>query len=132
MGNNKFSPLYNKFPELLLEKNVIKCDEGLYNTVIEMLAAIKVYQDANLGKCDLIPTVFDLIESKYGVLNIEYCGGDEVVEHIVNFTKKISFKTCERCGKMGQLYCSTKWMHWSNKKTLCKQHAVNLYYYTIT
>ena len=132
MGNNNFSPLYNKFPELLLEKNVIKCDEGLYSTIAEMLAAVKVYQDANLGKCDLIPTVFDLIESKYGVLNIEYYGGEEVVEHIVNFTKRISFKTCELCGNIGQLYCSTKWMHWSNKKTLCTKHAVNLFYYTIT
>jgi len=132
MGNNKFSPLYDKFPELLLEKNIIKCDEGLYSTIIEMLAAIKVYQDANLGKCDLIPTVFDLIESKHGVLNIEYSGGDEVVEHIVYFTKKISFRTCEVCGKMGQLYCSTKWMQWSNKKTLCKDHAIKLFYYTIT
>ena len=132
MGTNKFSPLYNKFPELLLEKNIIQCDEGLYITIAEMLAAIKVYQDANLGKCDLIPTVFNIIESKYGVLNIDYCGGDEVVEHIVNFTKKISFKTCERCGKMGQLYCSTKWMHWSHKKTLCKEHAIELYYYAIT
>ena len=132
MGNNKFSPLYNKFSELLLEKDIIQCDEGLYNTIAEMLAAVKVYQDANLGKCDLIPTVFNIIESKHGVLNIDYCGGDEVVEHIVDFTKKISFKTCERCGKMGQLYCSTKWMHWSKKKTLCKKHAIELYYYSIT
>ena len=132
MGNNNFSPLYNKFPELLLEKNVIKCDEGLYSTIAEMLAAVKVYQDANLGKSDLIPTVFDLIESKHGVLNIEYCGGDEVIEHIVNFTRRLSFKTCDLCGKIGNLYCSTKWMHWSNKRTLCAAHAVELYYYTIS
>jgi len=132
MGIDKLSLLYNKFPGLLLEKNIIKCDEGLYSTIAEMLAAIKVYQDANMGKCDLIPTVFDVIESKHGVLNIDYSGGDEVVEHIIDFTKKISFKTCEVCGKMGQLYCSTKWMHWSTKKTLCKHHAVKLFYYAIT
>ena len=132
MGINKFSSLYNKFPELLLEKNIIKCDEGLYDTIIEMLAAIKMYQDANLGKSNLIPTIIDSIESKYGVLEIAHSGGDEVIQTIIDFTKRISFKTCERCGKMGELYCSTKWMHWSYKKTLCKQHAVELYYYTIS
>ena len=132
MGTNKFSPLYNKFPELLLEKNIIKCNEGLSNIILEMLAAIKIYQDANLGRSDLIPTVFNLIEVKFGGLNIDYCGGDEIVEHIVNFTERISFKTCELCGKMGEIYCSTKWMHWSKKKSLCKQHAVELYYYTIS
>tara|TARA_R110000824_G_scaffold114432_1_gene264939 strand:- start:388 stop:786 length:399 start_codon:yes stop_codon:yes gene_type:complete len=132
MGTNKFSLLYNKFPELLIEKNVIKCNEGLYDTVAEMLAAIKIYQDANLGKSNLTPTVFNAIESKYGVLNIDYSGGDEVVWHIVDFTKRISFKTCEVCGKMGELYCSSKWMHWSDKKTLCKDHAVKLFYYIIT
>ena len=132
MGIDKLSSLYTKFPGLLLEKNIIKCDEGLYNTVAEMLAAIKVYQDSNMGKYNLIPTVFNIIESKHGVLNIDYSGGDEVVEHIVDFTKKISFKTCEQCGKIGQLYCSTKWTHWSHKKTLCKTHAIKLFYYAIT
>jgi len=132
MGNNKFSPLYNKFPELLLEKNIIKCDEGLYDMILEMLGAIKMYQDANLGKSDLIPTVIDSIESKYGVLNVDHSGGDKIIQTIINFTKRMSFKTCERCGNIGELYCSNKWMHWSYKKTLCKQHAVELYYYTIS
>ena len=132
MSINKFIKLYNRFPELIPSQNIIECNGGLYNVIEDMLAAIKVYQDANLGKCDLIPTVFNLIKIKHGYLDVDYSGGDEVVQEIINFTKKISFKTCEICGKIGQLYCSTKWMHWSNKKTLCKQHAVNLYYYTIT
>ena len=127
-----FDELYKKYSELLPDKEIINCDIGLYLIINEMLAAIKIYQDVNLGKSNLIPTVFDLIESKHGVLNIEYCGGDEVIEHIVNFTRRLSFKTCELCGKIGNLYCSTKWMHWSNKRTLCTTHAVELYYYTLS
>ena len=132
MSINKYVRLYDKFPELLPSRDIIECDVGLYNVIEEMLAAIKIYQDANLGKCDLIPTVFSFIKIKYGGLDIEHFGGDEVVKEIINFTKRLSFKTCEICGKMGNLYCSTKWMHWSNKKTLCKDHAIKLFYYTIT
>ena len=132
MSINKYVRLYNKFPELLPNKNIIECDVGLYDIIEEMLSAIKIYQDANLGKCNLVPVIFNFITIKFGGLEIDYCGGDEVVQEIVNFTKRISFKTCEICGKMGNLYCSTKWMHWSNKKTLCKKHAVELYYYTIS
>ena len=132
MKVNILSDLYKEFPELLSQKNVIDCNEGLYETILEMLGAIKLYQDANLNKSDLMPTIFKSIKSQHGWLDIEYIGGDEVVQHIIDFTKLLSFKTCELCGKMGNLYCSTKWMHWSEKKTLCQEHAVELYYYTIS
>ena len=79
-----------------------------------------------------MPTIFKSIKSQHGWLDIEYIGGDEVVQHIIDFTKLLSFKTCELCGKMGNLYCSTKWMHWSEKKTLCQRtcsKAILLYNY---
>jgi len=132
VSDDKYLKLHDKFSELIPTTNTIQCDMGLYDIILEMLAAIKIYQDANLGRSDLIPTIFNHIKSEYGVLNIDYNGGDEVVKEIINFTKRLSFKTCEICGKMGNLYCSTKWMHWSNKKTLCKDHAIKLFYYTIT
>ena len=132
MKVNTLSDLYKEFPELLSQKNIIDCNEGLCETILEMLGAIKLYQDANLNKCDLTPTIFKSIKSQHGWLDIEYVGGDEVIEHIVNFTRRLSFKTCELCGKMGNLYCSTKWMHWSNKRTLCITHAVELYYYKLS
>jgi len=127
----KGEELYKKYSDLLIMPDIIIIDSGWYQIVNEMLAAIKVYQDVNLGKSALIPTVFDAITTKQGWLDIEHFGGDEVVEEIVKFSRILSFKTCEKCGKIGNLYCSGKWMHWSNKKTLCKKHAVELYYYTI-
>ena len=32
---------------------------------------------------------------------------------------------------LGNLYCSTKWLHWSAKKVLCQNHAIELYYYSL-
>ena len=131
MGDDKFSELYKKYPKLLPEKNIIDCGGGLYQIIKEMFGAIKIYQDVDLEKSQLPPIVFNSIKIKYGGLEIDYSGGDGVIQHIVDFTKKLSFKTCESCGKIGKLYCSTKWMHWSNKKTLCNKHAVELFYYSI-
>ena len=111
MGDNKFLKLYEKFPSLLAKESVIKSEPGLYLIVEDMMAAIKTHQKISLEKSNSIPVIFNRIETKYGGLNIDYCGGDEIVDHIVEFTKKISYKTCEMCGGKGNLYCSTKWMH---------------------
>ena len=46
-------------------------------------------------------------------------------------TSILSYKTCEKCGNIGNLYCSTKWLHWSAKKVLCQNHAIELYYYSL-
>ena len=132
MDNDKFLKLYKKFPKLLPKNNIINCDAGLSNVIEDMLSAIKTYQDISAKTSNLIPVVFNFIKIKYGGLEIEYSGGDDIIEHIIYFTKQLSFKTCEVCGEKGSLYCSTKWMHWSNKKTLCNKHAIGLFYYTIT
>tara|TARA_Y100000034_G_C6831033_1_gene375102 strand:+ start:389 stop:787 length:399 start_codon:yes stop_codon:yes gene_type:complete len=132
MNNEQYYELHKKYSELLPEENIIDCGKGLYEIIDEMLAAIKIYQDANLGTSSLIPTVFNLLEIKYGCLSITYSGGDDIVRRIVDFTEKISYKTCEICGKIGELYCSSKWMKWSDKKTLCNEHAARMLYYTLT
>jgi hypothetical protein len=71
------------------------------------------------------------IENKFGVLNVEYEHGDGHIKKIVDFAEKMSYYTCETCGDNGKIYCSTKWLHWSSYKTLCKEHAIKYYYYEI-
>ena len=129
--SSKIKILREDYPTLINDDTEIKYDEGWHNIVEGMLAALKVYEDANLGKSNLTPVYISKIESKFGALDIEFEGGDDVVQEIVIFSKTLSFKTCEKCGKLGKLYCSTKWMKWSYKKTLCTAHAVELYYYSI-
>jgi len=125
--------IYEKYSDILSNKQVLNdIGDGWERIVTELLAATKIYQDVSLGKDDYKPVIFDSIRSKEGWLDVEFRGGDEVVFEIANFSRILSFKTCELCGNMGKLYCSAKWMHWSNKKTLCTSHAVKLFYYRIT
>lgn len=131
MAKSKFHNLYQRFPELLPTTDIIECGEGLYAIIEELVSTVHLYHDANLGVSSLIPVIFNSIKTKYGVLDIDYYGGDEVIQHLVVYTKKISFKTCEVCGNIGELYCSSKFLHWSYKKTLCKNHAIEYFYYTI-
>tara|TARA_R100001594_G_C4039975_1_gene262995 strand:- start:1595 stop:1990 length:396 start_codon:yes stop_codon:yes gene_type:complete len=129
--SSKIKILREDYPTLINDDTEIKYDEGWHNIVEGMLAAIKIYEDANLGISNLTPVYISKIESKFGALDVEFDGGDDVVQEIVIFSKTLSFKTCEKCGKLGKLYCSTKWMKWSYKKVLCTAHAVELYYYSI-
>jgi len=131
MSNEENVALYEKH-KALLNITSIHCKSGWNEVLDEMLSSIKVYMDGNQEKYNISPIIFTSIEEKFGVLEISATGGDEVTQEIINFTIKLSYKTCELCGKIGLLYCSTKWLRWSSAKTLCKKHAASLLYYNIT
>ena len=132
MAVKKNKDFYDLYSEVLSSDAIIKIDSGWYQLVEEMLAAIKVYQDVNLIECDLTPVYIKKITCKQGWLNVEYAGGDDVVQHIIRYSLRISFKICEMCGDHGNLFCSDKYMKWSNKRTLCTKHAISLFFYKMT
>ena len=122
-----------KYSDILLDDQVfLNIDDGWEQIITELLGATKIYQDVNVGYDDFRPVIFTSIRCKDGWLEVEFEGGDEVVAEIANFSRILSFKTCEICGTIGKLYCADKWMHWSHKRTLCTSHAVKLFYYRIT
>ena len=122
--------IYNKYP-LLFPKNTIDCDVGWLKIIEEMCAAIQIYIDFEFG--DEVPQViFTEIKERYGILHISFEGGDRIAGAIIDLCKKLSYKTCEYCGKIGDLYCSTKWREWCHTKTLCEEHAIELFYYRLT
>jgi len=130
--NSKLNTLRESYPTLISDTTEIRYDEGWDNIVEGMLAAIKIYEESSLTDAKTIePVVVEKLVSRFGGLDVEFEGGDDVVQEIVIFSKALSYKTCEKCGKLGKLYCSTKWMKWSYKKVLCTAHAVELYYYSI-
>ena len=131
MGNKENIGLYEKH-KVLLNITPIHCSAGWDEILDEMLSTIKIYMDVNQEKYNIFPITYISIKEKLGVLEISATGGDEVTQEIINFTTKLSYKTCEFCGKIGLLYCSTKWLQWSFTKTLCKNHAASLLYYNIT
>jgi len=121
--------LYDKYPSLL-PKNSIKCKAGWYNVINQMCAAIQVYVDNDISGMKINPQ-FEYIRERYGVLDIRVSNGDDIVKLIANSCEKLSYHTCEYCGTKGELYCSSKYKSWSHFKTLCLNHAIELFYYKL-
>lgn len=115
----------------LFDKNlIIKSGLGWNAIVQDMCLSIDFFiEEFDDGRYDNFKIT--AIESKFGVLNVEYEPADKHIKKIVDFAEKMSYYTCETCGDNGKIYCSSKWLHWSNYKTLCKDHAIKYYYYEI-
>ena len=121
--------IYNDFKELF-PKNCISCKKGWYSIIYQMCSTIHFYVEQENPPEDKKP-YFTKIEEKFGVLNIEIENSDSVIELIRRATEKISWHTCEYCSEPGELYCSSKYKSWSYLKTLCLDHAIELYYYRL-
>ena len=115
----------------LLDKDLI-IESGLgWNAIIQdmCLSLDFVMDEFDDGRYDDFKIT--KIENKFGVLNVEYSPTDKHIKKIIDFAERMSYHTCETCGTTGKIYCSSKWLHWSTYKTLCKEHAIKYYYYEI-
>jgi|TARA_Y100000310_G_C20645700_1_gene796420 hypothetical protein len=126
---NQVHKLYEKYPKLF-PKNCINCEPGWYDIINQMCGAIQVYIDNEIFDQNIQPE-FVCIQEKLGVLDIEITGGDEIVKIVAKSCEKLSYKICEYCGEPGELYCSSKHRQWSHFKTLCLDHAIELFYYRL-
>ena len=125
-----YTDIYNKFPTLF-PKNCIDCEIGWYEIIEQMCSAIQIYLDTSLSDDDL-EFEFEYIREKFGVLDIEAHGGDNITGIVVSSCTRLSYATCEYCGDQpGELYCSSKYKQWSQYKTLCLDHAIELYFYRL-
>ena len=92
---------------------------GWYSLVEDLCLVLDGYDLINKSE------IFQIIEveNKFGVLNICYTGGDDLVERMVHFAERLSYKTCEECGSPGTLFSSdgTRFGHLT---TLCKKHGL--------
>jgi isocitrate/isopropylmalate dehydrogenase len=120
-----YSYLFSNLNELK-----INFDQGWDELVLEMCHTLDLFINLFPEK-DYSEFKITSIKQKFGGLEIETINSEADLNTILRATSILSYKTCEKCGKMGNLYCSSKWLHWSDKKVLCKNHAVELYYYSI-
>ena len=74
------------------------------------------------------PPLLTTLEKQFSKINI----GIHANFGYFKFTDKLSYTTCAICGRSSStLYCAEKYLHWSNKKTLCRSHALKLFYYSM-
>ncbi len=92
----------------------IMCDDGWFDILYEALVKIKKHIEENPE----IKFKAEEIKEKYGELRFYYYGGDEYIEKVIDELEKKSRKTCEICGKPGELRDRAGWY-----KTLCEKHA---------
>ena len=121
--------IYTKYPNLF-PTNCIDCLSGWYKIIDQMCAAIQVYVDNEVFNEEIDPQ-FECIREKFGILDIQIKGSEKVVNLIVKSCERLSYHTCEYCGEPGELYVSSKHRSWSHTKTLCLDHAIELYYYML-
>jgi len=121
--------LYEKYPQLF-PKNCIDCHVGWYTIIDHMCLAIQTYVESEVAEERVFPE-FDLIQEKFGVLDIHIHDSDIIIDIVKKSCEILSYHLCEYCGDEGQLYCSSKWRSWSNYKTLCLDHAIEHYYYKL-
>tara|TARA_Y100001938_G_scaffold91444_1_gene125450 strand:+ start:2576 stop:2977 length:402 start_codon:yes stop_codon:yes gene_type:complete len=122
--------LINVYRHLFAPSATIQCGPGwsviLQDMCFSLDYLLTEFQDEHSHDFQI-----NQIISKFGILYIEYENGDQNIKKIIDFAQKISYYTCEVCGTPGKIYCSTKWLLWSDYKTLCKDHAIEYYYYEI-
>ena len=111
----------------------IECNAGWYNIIDTLCATIQDHIDHNRNLIQRateeqdIPTLAGIreipqvevlqIKEKFGTLRFYYSGGDVYVEAAVTLAERLSARTCEDCGAVGERR-SGGWI-----KVLCDEHA---------
>ena len=102
-------------PDYKLQRNLMafgyECDDGWLPLIEELFNKIE-------KMLDNAPTFFEItqVKEKYGTLRVYAVGETEEILNLIDEYEVISSKTCEFCGKPGELRDKKHWY-----KTLCKK-----------
>ena len=130
MRSMSYTHLIEEHPHLFSPGAFIDCGFGWQTIIDDMCLSLDFFIE-EFDKEKYQDFKINSIISKFGVLNVDYDNSDPSLKKIIDFAIKLSYHTCEVCGKPGKIYCSNKWLLWSNYKILCKDHAIQYYYYEI-
>lgn len=101
-----------------------ECDDGWYDIIDVLCACIKNENEicaarANREGEEFVPVIAAQVKEKFGGLRFYVYGHDDRISGMIKMAESMSYRTCEVCGKPGQLR-SYAWV-----KTHCDEH-VNL------
>jgi len=132
MTERQGKSLFKSYSHLFLDFDNLSFnfDHGWDNLITELCRTLDLYMSI-YPKNDLSSFKIVSLKQKFGCLEIESINSTKEIDTILQATSILAYKTCEKCGKIGNLYCSTKWLHWSDKKILCQTHAIELFYYSL-
>lgn len=127
--------LHEKFPAMFSEKyGGIVVDSGWWPIIESLSSNIQHHIDSVAKTRQLLlkdnpwnrpipeevpPVVVEQIKEKFGGLRFYYSGGDDHIYGMVRMAESWASKTCEVCGKPGEIR-SGGWI-----KTLCDEHEVD-------
>ncbi len=94
-------------------------DDGWLPIIKDLLEAIEIiHKKKNIEQTNILK-----VEKKYGILYIEYSGGNSNISNLVRFAERLSYTSCEKCGRKGFLH-STTGTGLGDLYTMCDKHAL--------
>lgn len=116
-----------------------ECGDGWYEIIYHLCSNIQEYIDGRQAATDraiehnakneaegreyrfkvpepVTQVIAVQVKEKFGGLRFYVHGGDEVTDHYITFAENMSYRVCDECGHIGQLY-KGGWWH-----TKCEEH----------
>ena len=127
MESISLSQLKKQYATIFSSECQLDCGHGWQKILEDLCGAIDLIVRENGDPNFKITS----IKQKFGVLMIDYDGGDDLIKEFIDFAQLLSYNRCEICGQEGKLYAAIKWANWSSYKTFCHIHAIQFHYYEI-
>lgn len=108
-----FENLASRYSEFIPDSTYFECGIGWYDILDGLFSKIK---DLGLPSGEYGPLKVDQIKEKFGTLRVYMNYYDERVESLIDAAEVESARTCEYCGKEGDLDSRGWW------KTVCVDH----------
>jgi len=129
MTKEKENILFERYPKIFQDRGLspketlicfgLECDDGWFDLINNLCDAIQFHVDHNSKRNDIelfSQVVVVQIKEKFGGLRFYYYGGDKIIDGMVRFAEKMSYRICEVCGTNEKVGHTKGWI-----KTICKE-----------
>jgi hypothetical protein len=106
------------FPDQFKKIQKIECREGWHRLIESTSYTIQKHLNYLESKDKKIDFYWTQIKSKFGGIKMNYSGGDDYINGIIDAAEYWSYSMCEFCGEKGSLHKKA-----SRVDTLCDNHA---------